>query len=117
LGEIPVDDFFKAEKSRKSKYGGTLRTSTNSNYNRIDFNRDVWPILEELMDKYRAHKYDVLLKNCNHFSDELIRRLYAGQKGIPRWINRAAWFGSWFHCLVPTKYLTVTPEGCEEEAA
>ena len=68
------------------------------------------------MDKYRANKYDMLLMNCNHFSDEFVRRVYDNW-GIAGYINRAAWWGSWFHCLVPTKFITVVPEGCEEEAA
>lgn len=39
---------------------------------RVDFDRDIWPIMEELMDKYRAYRYDMLAMNCNHFSDELL---------------------------------------------
>ena len=69
------------------------------------------------MDKYKACRYDMLLMNCNHFADEFVRRLYSGKKGIPSYINRAAWYGSFFHCLVPLKYLTVIPEGCTEEQA
>jgi hypothetical protein len=69
------------------------------------------------MDKYRANKYNLLLKNCNHFSDDFIKRLYAGKKRLPGYVNRAANIGSLVHCFVPTKYVTVTPPGCEEEAA
>ena len=69
------------------------------------------------MDKYRAYKYDMLVNNCNHFSDELIRILFNNRKSIPYYVNRAAWIGSWFHCIVPTKYVTVCPEGREDEGA
>ena len=114
LGDIPADDFFQANNSG----GHSQRTRAGSaNNGRISFDRDVWPILEELMDKYRANQYDMLKQNCNHFSDEFVRRLFAGQRGLPNYINRAAYIGSFLHCLVPEKYLTVTPAGCEEEAA
>jgi deubiquitinase DESI2 len=100
LGEIDTKEFFKKNYPTKS-------------HQYINFNRDVWPILDELMAKYKANTYNMLLRNCNHFSDEFTRRLY--NKGIPSYINRAAWYGSFFHCLVPLKYLTVIPEGCTEE--
>ena len=28
---------------------------------------------------------------------------------MPRYLNRVAYLGSFFHCIVPRKYLTVTP--------
>jgi hypothetical protein len=83
----------------------------------INFNRDIQPILDDLMDEYRANKYDLLLRNCNHFSDDLIKRVYAGKKRLPGYINRAAFLGSFFHCMVPSKYTQVIPPGQEEEAA
>lgn len=59
----------------------------------------------------------MLTQNCNHFSNELIKRLFAGRQSIPGYVNRAAWFGSWFAPLVPFRYVTVgTPEGKEQEA-
>ena len=114
MGEIPVDDFFKANKSRAP----SRRTASSSaHHTHISFDRDIWPILEELMDTYRANKYDMLLKNCNHFTDEFVRRLFGGKKRIDGYVNRAAYIGSFLHCLVPTKYIVVIPPGCEEEAA
>ena len=83
---------------------------------KIEYERDVWPIVSNLSDKYRAYKYDMLTMNCNHFSDELIHLLFAGKRRLPSWINRAAYIGSWFHCVVPTKYIIVTPAGREDEA-
>ena len=83
----------------------------NSENGQINYDKDVWPIVEELSDKFRAYKYDMLVMNCNHFSDELIRRIFAGKRCLPGWINRAAYIGSWFHCVVPTKYIIVTPAG------
>ena len=77
---------------------------------------DLLPIIEELKEKYKCYRYHMLLFNCNHFSDELVRRLTANRRGIPGWVNRAAFLGSWFHMFVPFKYVTVgTPEGKERE--
>ena len=68
------------------------------------------------MEKYRAYKYDMLILNCNHFSNEFICKLFNEQRvNFPNWINRAAYIGSWFHCIVPTRYITVAPEGREKE--
>lgn len=115
MGEVPVDAFFKANKPGGQKLRGSAYSAAY--HNSISFDRDIWPVLEDLMDKYRANQYDMLLKNCNHFSDDFVRRLFAGTKGIDNYLNRAAWVGSFFHCLVPARYLQVTPPGCEEEAA
>mmetsp|Transcript_17785 Transcript_17785/g.27501 ORF Transcript_17785/g.27501 Transcript_17785/m.27501 type:complete len:138 (-) Transcript_17785:418-831(-) len=82
---------------------------------KIDFEEDIYPILQKLMKKYRAYKYDLLTFNCNHFSDELISILFCGKKRLPNFVNRAAYLGSWFHCMVPRKYVTVTPAGHEED--
>ena len=46
--------------------------------------------------------------NCNHFTDEFLVKLLG--RGLPRKLNRAAYFGSFLHCLIPKKYLTVTPD-------
>jgi hypothetical protein len=84
-------------------------------HDRIEFDRDIWPILERLMDEYRAYKYDMLVNNCNHFTNEFLGILTNYRRIIPGWVNRAAWIGSWLHCVVPIRYITVSPEGREEE--
>lgn len=53
-----------------------FKTCTNG---RLNFDRDVWPILEELMDQYRAYKYDMLVFNCNHFSNDFVQKLFNNQ--------------------------------------
>ena len=96
IGEIKPETFF----SRKPVQHKT-----------IQYSRDINPILTDLKDKYRAYRYDMLLNNCNHFSNEFIGELFNGTLTIPNWVNRAAWWGSWFHCCVPPQLRTVTPEG------
>ena len=61
------------------------------------------------MKKYKANNYDMLKFNCNHFSDEFLRLLTG--RGLPRHLNRAAYVGSYIHCIVPRRYLIVVPPG------
>jgi len=67
------------------------------------------------MKKYRANKYDMLKFNCNHFSDEFLRRLSQERMGLPGYLNRPAKVGGLLHCMVPRKYLIVVPPGSTEE--
>ena len=68
----------------------------------LTFQRDIDPILNKLKDKYSGYTYDTLNNNCNHFATEFIRELFNGSKRVPRWVNRAAWYGSWFtSCVAP----------------
>mmetsp|Transcript_115581 Transcript_115581/g.331806 ORF Transcript_115581/g.331806 Transcript_115581/m.331806 type:complete len:355 (-) Transcript_115581:288-1352(-) len=48
--------------------------------------------IAELRSEFPASSYDLLARNCNHFSDALCKRL-CGQS-IPTWINRAAGLGA-----------------------
>ena len=46
--------------------------------------------------------YDVLKRNCNHFSDEIGKLLLKSDKSvIPGWVNRAAKVGGTFSGLIP----------------
>ena len=69
-------------------------------------------LLRKLMKRFRANRYDMLVFNCNHFSDELLRGLTG--RGLPPDLNRAATIGSYVHCVVPRRYLIVTPPGAKE---
>ena len=44
--------------------------------------------LRELQAEWRANTYDLLTRNCNHFSETLAKRL--GFTNFPGWVNRAA---------------------------
>ncbi|PFH33649.1 EREBP-4 family protein [Besnoitia besnoiti] len=55
--------------------------------------------IETLSRDFAGEHYHLLERNCNHFSDALCRRLVG--RGIPAYINRAAWLGRWISCLFP----------------
>lgn len=50
-------------------------------------------VISDLERKYIGQSYDMLHRNCNHFSDELCQRLNGSH--IPRWINRLAYISTW----------------------
>eukprot|EP00817_Percolomonadidae_sp_ATCC50343_P007515 CAMPEP_0117427730 /NCGR_PEP_ID=MMETSP0758-20121206/7539_1 /TAXON_ID=63605 /ORGANISM="Percolomonas cosmopolitus, Strain AE-1 (ATCC 50343)" /LENGTH=128 /DNA_ID=CAMNT_0005213581 /DNA_START=479 /DNA_END=862 /DNA_ORIENTATION=+ len=52
---------------------------------------------------FKNGSYDVLSRNCNHFSEELAKALFQRDWGIPKWINRAAGIGSRFSGLFGRK--------------
>lgn len=49
-------------------------------------------VIAELRGEFPASSYDLVSRNCNHFSDALCQRL-CGQ-GIPSWVNRLAGIGN-----------------------
>lgn len=53
---------------------------------------EVQRIVQELKAEFAAGSYDLVSRNCNHFSDALSKRI-CGQ-GIPSWINALAGIGS-----------------------
>lgn len=74
----------------------------------LESENHLYTALNKLMKKYKANRYDMLTFNCNHFTNEFLQHLTG--KGLPRHLNRAAYVGSYLHCIVPRKYLTVTPQ-------
>jgi hypothetical protein len=61
--------------------------------------RDIDSALDELRPKFAGDSYNLLLKNCNHFADAFSTRLL--HKPIPDYVNRMAYIGSYFSCLLP----------------
>ncbi|KAG6521229.1 deSI-like protein At4g17486 isoform X1 [Zingiber officinale] len=55
--------------------------------------------LEGLAGNYHGDTYHLIIKNCNHFTDEVCRSLTG--KSIPGWVNRLARLGSFFNCILP----------------
>eukprot|EP01119_Soliformovum_irregulare_P020025 TRINITY_DN6439_c0_g1_i1.p1 TRINITY_DN6439_c0_g1~~TRINITY_DN6439_c0_g1_i1.p1 ORF type:complete len:142 (-),score=24.92 TRINITY_DN6439_c0_g1_i1:197-622(-) len=64
-----------------------------------------------MINDFWGSSYDLLTKNCNHFSDAFSRKLVG--KGIPNYINRLAWYGSFFPCFLPPSLRPPTASALE----
>ncbi|KAI4379453.1 hypothetical protein MLD38_005748 [Melastoma candidum] len=55
--------------------------------------------MEDMASEYHGDTYQLISKNCNHFTDDLSRRLTG--RHIPGWVNRLARLGAFCSCLLP----------------
>jgi hypothetical protein len=69
-------------------------------------------IVKNTAAKFMGREYDLLSKNCNHFTSELCFEL-TGRRA-PGWLNRAAGVGVRLPCVVPKEWVRV-PEADDEE--
>ncbi|KAL4566760.1 hypothetical protein LXL04_030883 [Taraxacum kok-saghyz] len=60
---------------------------------------EVRAVMEELAEKYKGISYNLIARNCNHFSNDACVRLTGNT--IPSWINRLARIGSLCNCITP----------------
>jgi hypothetical protein len=70
---------------------------------------EVRAVIDELSEDFQGLSYNVVKRNCNHFSDTLARRLLG--RGIPGWVNRLAFLGSFVSCLLPADLGGPSPQG------
>lgn len=73
-------------------------------------------LLVDVGKRFYGHDYNLLSKNCNHFTNHMAKILT--QREVPGWVNRAAKFGLAFPCLVPKDWITppvATDEGYEDD--
>jgi hypothetical protein len=61
--------------------------------------RDIDRAIDELRSSFHGSSYNLLTKNCNHFSDALCNKLL--EKPIPGYVNRLANLGGMVSCLLP----------------
>ena len=73
--------------------------------------KEIEDLLIQLSDEFTGPSYNLLSRNCNHFTEEFVLKLT--QKTIPTWINRAAKLGNMFPCVVPWEWIQ-PPEFAEE---
>jgi len=70
----------------------------------IDLDEDqISNTINEVSEEFMGMDYDLLSRNCNHFTDYLCRKLTG--KGIPGWLNRAAKMGVAMPWLVPREWI------------
>lgn len=56
-------------------------------------------IIDDMKIDFQGTDYHVINKNCNAFADEFLKRLVGN--GIPGYVNRMAYIGSYFSCFMP----------------
>jgi hypothetical protein len=65
--------------------------------------------LEDLRDHFGSVDYNLIQRNCNHFSNALVWKLVG--KKIPGHVNRLSDFGVCCSCLLPRSLLVNAPVG------
>lgn len=62
--------------------------------------------IESVASEYHGDTYHLISKNCNHFTEDISRRLTG--KRIPGWVNRLARLGAFCSCLLPESLQVTT---------
>uniref|UniRef100_A0A7S4HRD6 PPPDE domain-containing protein n=1 Tax=Vannella robusta TaxID=1487602 RepID=A0A7S4HRD6_9EUKA len=65
-------------------------------------------VIDSLKPEFLGTSYQVLTRNCNHFSDALCRQLLG--QSIPAYVNRLSWLGTFVQCLLPPEFQSNVPE-------
>merc|ERR1712146_379771 len=63
--------------------------------------------------EFGEEDYNILNKNCNHFAEALIYKLTG--KNVPGYVNRLAFMGSFFCCLMPRDMQNQAPVNSNED--
>ncbi len=82
--------------------GGTFKASILHGFT-IRPQAEIDQIIKEASDVFQGTSYNILTKNCNHFTAYLLERL-TGRSG-PGWLNRAASIGVALPCVVPKEWI------------
>ena len=76
--------------------------------------RELERILNDLRDIFKGENYHILTMNCNSFSEALLHRLV--NKPLPGFVNRMAYLGSFFSCLLPPQIGNEAPVNSSSSA-
>lgn len=82
--------------------GGTFKSEILQGFTLAD-QSEIDAIIHEVSNEFQGTAYNLLTKNCNHFTAYLCRRL-TGRPG-PGWLNRAASIGVALPCIVPRDWI------------
>jgi hypothetical protein len=86
--------------------GATFREAVNMGTFK-GTSKDIDTILSSLRSQFGGGDYHVLNKNCNAFATEFVKRLVG--KDIPSYVNRMAFYGSYFSCCLPPQMSNNSP--------
>ncbi|PSR77875.1 PPPDE putative peptidase domain-domain-containing protein [Coniella lustricola] len=89
-------------KPRTLPPGGTFRQEILHGFT-LSPQTEIDAIIHEVSNEFQGTAYNLLTKNCNHFTSYLCQRL-TGRSG-PGWLNRAASIGVALPCIVPRDWI------------
>lgn len=84
--------------------GGTFRCELLHGFT-LATPAEIDAIIREVSEEFLGTSYNLLTKNCNHFTSHLCQKL-TGLPG-PAWLNRAASIGVALPCVVPKDWIEV----------
>ncbi|ORX61638.1 DUF862-domain-containing protein [Hesseltinella vesiculosa] len=82
--------------------GLLFKQSVSVGYTRLS-DEQIQAVIHGISKEFVGPSYNLLTRNCNHFTDEFCFRLTG--KHAPSWINRAAKLGTMFPCVIPTEWV------------
>ena len=82
--------------------GGTFKIEILHGFT-VQPQNEIDAIIKEASDVFQGTSYNLLTRNCNHFTAYLCEKL-TGRPG-PAWLNRAASIGVALPCVVPKEWI------------
>lgn len=82
--------------------GATFKTSLLHGFT-LRPDDEIDEIIREASEEFEGRSYNLLERNCNHFTDWLVEKL-TGRKA-PSWLNRASRVGLALPCVVPRDWI------------
>ncbi|KAF2202951.1 DUF862-domain-containing protein [Delitschia confertaspora ATCC 74209] len=82
--------------------GGTFRTQLLHGFS-FRPEEELQKVILEASQRFQGTSYNLLTRNCNHFSSYLCEKLTG--RPAPSWLNRAASIGVALPCVVPSEWI------------
>lgn len=82
--------------------GGTFRQAVLHGFS-FRPTEELEAIIQEASQEFQGTSYNLLTKNCNHFTSYLCEKLTG--RTAPSWLNRAASIGVALPCVVPREWI------------
>ncbi|KAF2866783.1 PPPDE putative peptidase domain-containing protein [Massariosphaeria phaeospora] len=89
-------------KPRQEPPGGTFKHSVLQGFS-FRPEEELQAIIHEASERFHGTSYNLLTKNCNHFTSYLCEKLTS--RSAPGWLNRAASIGVALPCVVPREWI------------